>query len=103
MMRTIPQEASISAKSSIGIIVSKLIATGRETLTAKANPGATVEWHEAPSDISQLGPLPSFGSEIFGVIAIEVLSSMHVVYGIRNACSPPDQEWRVAIRTTAVW
>ena len=48
-------------------------------LTTKTKPRSTVEGHVAPADIRQFGTFPSFGSEIVGVVAIEVFPSVEIV------------------------
>ena len=98
---TIAHEASVSAKSSVGLSVF-LQANTPGALTPKAESWSAVKWHETPANALELARLPSFGSINLGVVTVELPTTMHMIGGPANALSLRNHDWRLAINTTTV-
>lgn len=104
-MRTMPQDASISANSSDGHI--ELAAAYEhqdgcsEVHTAKTNPGATMEGHESPSNVFKIWTLPPLWAKLICVIAIQSSVTVHVVYGIAYTGSTADEHGTLSIGTAS--
>lgn len=71
----------------------------REVLTAKTKSRASMERQVRPSNIGELRTFPSLGAKFHGVLAIDIFTSMHVVYWESNAHSTANKNRGVSVWT----